>query len=201
MEALKNIKMQIERVGLWGRASETVAAVPGTIRTSMGFKARVSTNVSTITTTLTLKTMNTFSQTAFRYGADTKLFIAAPVYISAINYFSQSKLLTEVMQKVFGVKVMQLVLPHGTLLLARNWLLENGFGGQDGYADEAYAIDLGAVEYRPLSANGVNRDIKVYRDIKRDGTDGQTHEYRAECAWVIAQEKRHARIHGTTDYV
>lgn len=198
-EALKNIKRQIEGAGLWGRASESLAS-PASIRTTQGFKSRVTTNVKDVSTTLTLKIMNNFSSDAFRYGADTKLMIAAPIYISAINFFSQSKLLTEVMQKVFGVKVMQLVLPHGTLLLARNYLMEAGISGQSGYDDEAYVIDLGAVEQRVLSNNGISRDIKAYRNVKQDGTDAIVNEYLAEIGWVFSQEKRHARMFDCSDY-
>ena len=198
-KALKEHKKQIEAAGLWGRASESLSS-PGTIRTTMGFKSRVTTNVTDVNTTLTLRIMNTFSASAFRYGADTKLFIAAPKYIEAITFFSQNKLLTEVQQTIFGVKISQLILPHGTLLLARNWLMEDGVSGQPGYDDEAYAVDMGAIEYRFLSWNGKSRDTALMRDRKKDGTDGETHEYLSEVGWVVAQEKRHARMLDCSDY-
>ncbi len=198
--ALLNIKKQLEAAALWGKATEALAA-PGTVRTTMGFKGRVTTNVTDVNTTLTLKLLNTFGQTAFRFNQGRpRLFIAAPVYISAINFFSQNKLLTEVGQSVFGVKVKTLYLPHGTLMLANNFLMEDGISGQAGYADEAYAVDLANVEYRYLEANGVNRDVKLYRNVKQDGTDGQSHEYMCECAWVVTQEKSHSRMREASDY-
>lgn len=198
--ALLNWKKQCEAMALWGRASETLAA-PGSIRTTMGFKPRVTTNVTDVNTTLTLILFNTFGQTAFRYNQGRpRLFIAAPIYISAINFFSQNKLLTEVGQTVFGVKVKTLYLPHGTLMLANNFLMEDGISGQAGFADEAYAVDLANVEYRYLAANGVNRDVKLYRDVKKDGTDGQAHEYLGEVGWIITQEKSHSRMREASAY-
>jgi len=198
--ALLNWKKQCEAMALWGRASETLGA-PGSIRTTMGFKPRVTTNVTDVNTTLTLILFNTFGQTAFRYNQGRpRLFIAAPIYISAINFFSQNKLLTEVGQTVFGVKVKTLYLPHGTLMLANNFLMEDGISGQAGFADEAYAVDLANVEYRYLSANGVNRDVKLYRDVKKDGTDGQSHEYKGEIGWIITQEKSHSRMREAAAY-
>jgi hypothetical protein len=167
----------------------------------MGFKPRVTTNVTNVNTTLTLILFNTFGQTAFRYNQGRpRLFIAAPIYISAVNFFSQNKLLTEVGQTVFGVKVKTLYLPHGTLMLANNFLMEDGVSGQPGFADEAYAVDLANVEYRYLSANGVNRDVKLYRNVKVDGTDGQSHEYKGEIGWIITQEKSHSRMRNCTAY-
>ena len=192
--ALLNLKKQIEAAGLWGRASETLAA-PSTVRTTMGFKPRVVTNITDANGTITLQLFNTFGQTTFRYNQGRpRLFIAAPIYISAINFFSQNKLLTEVGQTVFGVKVKTLYLPHGTLMLANNFLMEAGIAGGAGYDDEAYAVDLANVEYRYLASNGISRDVKLYRNVKQDGTDGQSHEYMAEIGWIITQEKAHARV-------
>lgn len=198
--ALLNLKKQIEAAGLWGRQSEALAA-PASVRTTMGFKPRVVTNVTNVNGTLTLTLFNTFGQTAFRFNQGRpRLFIAAPIYISAVNFFSQNKLLTEVGQTVFGVKVKTLYLPHGTLMLANNFLMEAGIAGQSGYEDEAYAMDLANIEYRYLAANGVSRDVKLYRNVKQDGTDGQSHEYMGELGWVITQEKSHSRMYRTTAY-
>jgi hypothetical protein len=198
--ALLNWKKQSEAMALWGKQSETLAA-PGTVRTTMGFKPRVQTNVTNVNTTLTLILFNTFGQTAFRYNMGRpRLFIAAPIYISAVNYFSQNKLLTEVGQTVFGVKVKTLYLPHGTLMLANNFLMEAGVAGQSGFATEAYAVDLANVEYRYLSANGVNRDVKLYRNVKVDGTDGQSHEYKGEIGWIFTQEQSHSRMYNSAAY-
>ena len=198
-KALKDHKKSIESAGLWGRASESLA-LPGSIWQSMGFKGRVATNVTDFSTTATLKKFNTFSQTGFRYGSPVKLLIACPVAISAITFFSQTALMTQQGETVFGVNVRRLVLPHGELMLARNFLMEDGIAAQSGYADEIYCMDLDAIEYRYLAANGVSRDTKLMRNVVQDGTDGFVHEYLTQAGWLVGQEKRHARGFGLSDY-
>jgi len=98
------------------------------------------------------------------------------------------------------VKVKTLYLPHGTLMLANNFLMEAGISGQAGFEDEAYAVDLANVEYRYLAANGINRDVKLYRDVVKSGQDGMSHEYLGECGWIITQEKSHSRMRNASAY-
>ena len=197
--ALKQLKLQIEKAGFWSRASESLAE-NATYRTTMGLKAAISTNVTNGGTTLTQATMNTFSESAFRFGSRAKLFVGAPKYISAINSFVQGQLMTKSGDTVYGVQVMTLVLPHGRLLLANNWLMEDGISGQAGLDDEAYAVDLGAVEWYYLAANGVSRDVALYRNVVKDGVDAEKHEFLGECGWVFKNQKKHARIHNVSAY-
>jgi len=186
------LKKQIEAAGLWGRASESLAA-PASVRTTMGFKSRVSTNVNDMATTATLTKWNTVSETAFRYSQHRKLLIAAPAVHSGINYFAQNALKTEVESTVFGVNIKRFMLPHGELLLAPNWLMEAGVASQAGYNDEFYIIDLEAVTLFYLNGNGVNRDVALYRDVVKAGADATTHEVRGELAWIVVNEKKHSR--------
>jgi len=199
MKAQIELKKAIEGAALWGRASESLSA-PGSIRTTMGFKARVTTNLTDMGTTITLAKFNTLSETGFRYGNKVKTLIAAPVYHSAVANFGQGKMQVRTGETVFGVNFRRLVLPHGDLLMAPNYMMENGISGQGGYADEAYVVDLSAIELRYLNGNGVNCDVALYRNVKKDGTDGFTHEYLGELCWVIISEKKHARSYNGTAY-
>ena len=193
------LKKSIEAAGLWGRASESLAA-PASVRTTMGFKSRVSTNVNDMATTATLTKWNTVSETAFRYSQHRKLLIAAPAVHSGINYFAQNALQTQVESTVFGVNIKRLVLPHGELLLAPNWLMEAGVAAQAGYNDEFYIIDLEAVTLYYLNGNGVNRDVALYRDVVKAGADATTHEVRGELAWIFVNEKKHSRGFNCSSY-
>jgi hypothetical protein len=197
-QALKEHKKEIEGSGLWGKATESLAS-PGSIWTTMGLKDRISTNVTNMAVTMTLTKFNTFSETAFRYGSPTKLFIAAPAVISGINFFAQGALRVEPVTEIFGTNIRRLVLPHGELMMARNWLMEDGVSGQPGYNDEAYAVDLDMIEYRFLAANGESRDTKLFRDMVKDGTDGVTHTYLTQAGFVIKQERTHSRIHNAAE--
>lgn len=194
MKALKEIKKQMEAASLWSRASEDLTGTHP-VRTTMGFKSRVTSNVTDVNTTLTMTVFNTFSRTCFRYHTDRpRLFIAAPIYIEAINFFSQQDLMTEVGQKVYGVNVKVLDLPHGRLLLARNWLMEAGISGLAGYDDEAYAVDIANIAWRVL------RPLQQHFDVIKNGADGKTHEYRAEQAFLLTEEKSHAWMREASAY-
>jgi len=38
------------------------------------------------------------------------------------------------------------------------------------------------------------------RNVKVDGTDGQSHEYKGEIGWIITQEKSHSRFRDASGY-
>lgn len=198
-KALRQWKVQLEKAAFWSRASESLVE-NATLRTTMGFKSRVSTNVTDGGTTVTWKKFAAFGQTAFRYNANPKLFVAAPVVISAISSFAVNNLFVRNDESVYGVRLTRLRLPHGDLMLSNNFLMEDGISGQAGFDDEAYAIDLGAVELYFLSANGVSRDVSLLRNVVKAGADKSQHEFLGECGWLFPSEKRHARLYGASDY-
>jgi hypothetical protein len=198
-KALSEIKRDIESAFLFSRASES-GAEPGTKRTTSGLKARIATNVTNASTTVTETTFNLFSRSAFRYGSPTKLLIASPIIVEAVNAFSQKLLMTQPGSKVWGVNVSTLLLPHGKLLIARNWQLEDGISGVAGLDDEAYAVDLAACMIRYLAGNGKSRDVALHRDAVKAGQDSLTHKFLGELGIIYAQEKQFARMYGASAY-
>src|SRR5678815_4965127 len=204
VKALIRHRSEIEAVGLWGRASETLAS-PGSRWTSMGFKPRLVTNKTDASTTLSLTAFNTFGESAFRWGEKQKLFICAPKVISALNFFSQNKLLTHVGDTVFGVKISRFTLGLGEFLLANNYrqsASEIGFTGTTGFLDEAYSVDLPSVAMRYLNGGGDNLigDTKLYENILPDGSTTRTDEYRSQVGWEIRHERKHAILYDVTAY-
>lgn len=197
-KAMIRHKAEIEAAGWWSRASETAAAQSRW--TTMGFKSRVTTNVTDAGGTVTLTKFNDYSETAFRYGERRKLFSAAPKVISAMNYFSQNKLLTKSEDTVFGVKLQRFITPHGELMLVRNFRMENGIAGTNGYGDEAYAVDMPSVGMRYLNGNGKSRDTKLYSDVVKNGTDGVKSEIKSQVGWQWRHEKRHSRFIDVLSY-
>lgn len=203
-KALIRHRSEIEAQGLWGYASESLAS-PGSRWTSMGLKSRFSTNKTDASTTLTLTVMNTFGETAFRYGEKQKLLIAAPKVISALNFFSQNKLLTSVGDKVFGVQLSRFTLGLGEFLLANNYRMstaEIGFTGAIGFVDEAYSVDLPSVAMRYLNGGGDNLigDTKLYENVLPDGSTTRTDEYRSQVGWEIRHEAKHALLYDVSAY-
>lgn len=200
MKALQRHKQEIEAAGLWSAGGET-QALAGTMWTTQGVKQTISTYVTNAATTLTLTKFNDFCETAFRYGSSEKLLMAAPKVISAMNYFSQNKLLTSVGDKVFGVAITRfLANGFGEFLLANNFRMGDGISGKDSFADEAYAIDLPSVKYRYLAGNGNSQDTKLYENVKQDGKARRVDEYYTQAGWEVRFDKKHARMFNVTAY-
>lgn len=205
VKALIRHRSEIEAAGLWSVASESTAT-PGSRWTTMGWLSRISTNKTNGNTTLTLTGMNTFGETCFRYGEKQKLLLCAPTIISALNFFSQNKLLTRVGDTVFGVKIARFELGLGEFMLANDYRMgtaDVGFpSGGNSFASHAYSVDLPSVAWRYLNGGGDNLigDTKLYENVLPDGSTVRTDEYRTQGGWEIRHEKKHAWIYGVTAY-
>jgi len=205
VKALIRHRSEIEGAGLWSRASESLSS-PGSRWTTMGWLSRISTNKTDANTTLSITVFNTFAETAFRYGEKQKLLLCAPKAISAINFFSQNKLLTRVGDTVFGVKIARFELALGEFMLANDYRLgtsDTGFpAGGNSFASHAYSIDLPSVAWRHLNGGGDNLigDTKLYENVLLDGSTTRTDEYRTQGGWEIRHEKKHALLFDFSAY-
>jgi hypothetical protein len=204
VKALIRHRSEIEAAGLWSRASESLA-LPSSRWTSMGWLTRIATNKTDANTTATITTWNTFSETAFRYGEKQKLLLCAPKVISALNFYSQNKLLTRVGDTVFGVKIARFEMALGEFLLANDYRLgtgDIGFPGGNSFATHAYSIDLPSVAIRYLNGGGDNLigDTKLFENILPDGSTTRTDEYRSQIGWEIRHERKHAWIFDLSAY-
>jgi hypothetical protein len=204
VKSLIRHRSEIEAAGLWSRASESLAA-PSSRWTTMGFLSRIATNKLDGGNTVTLSVFNTFSESAFRYGEKQKLLLCAPKIISAINFFSQNKLLTRVGDTVFGVKISRFELGLGEFMLANDYRLgtsDVGFPGGNSFASHAYSIDLPSVAWRYLDGGGdqLIGDTKLFENILPDGSTVRTDEYRTQGGWEIRHERKHALLFDVAAY-
>lgn len=204
VKALIRHRSEIEAAGLWSRASESLNS-PSSRWTTMGWLSRIATNKTDANTTATITTWNTFSETAFRYGEKQKLLLCAPKVISALNFYSQNKLLTRVGDTVFGVKIARFEMALGEFMLANDYRLgtaDIGFPGGNSFATHAYSIDLPSVAIRYLSGGGDNLigDTKLFENVLPDGSTTRTDEYRSQLGWEIRHERKHAWIFDLSAY-
>jgi hypothetical protein len=200
MKALIRHRSEIEAAGLWSRASESLSG-SSSRWTSMGLKPIIATNKTTNVGTLTQTSFNTFSETAFRFGEDQKLFMCAPRILSAINNFSLGKINTYVDDKVFGLSLQRYIAPLGEYLLHNNFRLEAGITGGLGFDDEAYSVDLPSVGLRYLDGGeSLIGDTKLYNDVQQDGTTVRVDEYRSQMGWEFRHEVKHALMSGVLGY-
>lgn len=204
VKALIRHRSEIEAAGLWSRASETLAT-PSSRWMTMGLLPRIATNKTDANTTATITTWNSFSETAFRYGEKQKLLLCAPKVISALNFYSQNKLLTRVGDTVFGVKIARFEMALGEFMLANDYRLgtaDVGFPGGNSFATHAYSIDLPSVAIRYLQGGGDNLigDTKLFENVLPDGSTTRTDEYRSQLGWEIRHERKHAWIFDLSAY-
>lgn len=205
VKALIRHRSEIEAVGLWSRASESLAS-PSSRWTSMGWLPRIVTNKTDGSTTLTLTGFNTFGETAFRWGEKQKLFLCSAKILSALNFFSQNKLLTRVGDTVFGVKISRFQLALGEFMLANDYRLstaEIGYpAGGNNFYGHAYSVDLPSVAWRYLSGGGDNLigDTKLFENVVPDGSTTRTDEYRTQGGWEIRHERKHAFLYDVSSY-
>lgn len=205
VKALIRHRSEIEAAGLWSRASESLA-LPSSRWTTMGWLSRIATNKTDASTTATITTWNTFAETAFRYGEKQKLLLCAPKVISALNFYSQNKLLTRVGDTVFGVKIARFEMALGEFLLANDYRLgtsDVGFpSGTNSFASHAYSIDLPSVAIRYLNGGGDNLigDTKLFENVLPDGSTTRTDEYRSQLGWEIRHERKHAWLFDLSAY-
>lgn len=204
VKALIRHRSEIEAAGLWSRASESLAQ-PSSRWTTMGWLSRIATNKTDASTTATITTWNTFAETAFRYGEKQKLLLCAPKVISALNFYSQNKLLTRVGDTVYGVKIARFEMALGEFMLANDYRLgtgDVGFPGGNSFSNHAYAIDLPSVALRYLQGGGDNLigDTKLYENILPDGSTTRTDEYRSQVGWEIRHERKHSWLYDLSAY-
>lgn len=204
VKSLIRHRSEIEAAGLWSRASESLNS-PSSRWTTMGWLSRIATNKTDANTTATITTWNTFSETCFRYGEKQKLLLCAPKVISALNFYSQNKLLTRVGDTVFGVKIARFEMALGEFMLANDYRLgtgDVGFPGGNSFSNHAYSIDLPSVAIRYLSGGGDNLigDTKLFENILPDGSTTRTDEYRSQLGWEIRHERKHAWIFDLSAY-
>ena len=129
----------------------------------------------------------------FRYGPKEKLVLSAALPIDVVNAFARGKVQIMQSEKTFGIRLAQLVSPHGTLNIVTHWLLEGStLGGQ------MWVVDPNACKYRYLENKRGSRDTAIFKEIQANDVDGRKDEYRTECGLEFGLEKRHGKIIGIT---
>lgn len=199
---LKEHKISMNAAALFGVKSENLTGGPSgkPIRTTGGLNSVISTNVYDASGMLTQKSFEAFSRMAFRYGSAKKMLLTAPIIKSAINDWGKSYLLVKPGETKLGVDIQEVQTAHGTWMIVRDWMLEDGVPAGNGFGGLAFSIDIAEASYRYLSGNGVSRDTKIVENVIQDGADRFMDEILTEAAFCFQQEKYHAKLYNVTDY-
>ena len=203
-KALREHKIKMNSQFLFGKTSQSLTGGPNSrpIRYADGINSMISTNIYDAGGVLTRKGFEAFSRMAFRYGSKKKLLLAAPKIISAIHDWAGAHLQINTSESMFGVDIQRVTTGHGQWLLARDWMLEDGVSGQNGFAGWAFSVDIeDNCEYIYLQGNGESRDTKMMENVVLDGRDGYVDVALSECGMIFKHEKKHAKLFNVTDYV
>lgn len=139
---------------------------------------------------LTAPDFDTFLREGFTYGDSTKMLFCGGPVLSAINEIARGQIQTKTGDKTYGLQITTWESPHGVVNIVRHPFLVNDYAGY------AFLLDMSTFRYRYLSANGVNRDTKLYTHIEANSTDGEVDEYLSECGLERKQAAYSALLKG-----
>jgi hypothetical protein len=137
---------------------------------------------------LTRPDFNTFLREAFTYGSTNKTLFAGGAVIQAINEFAAGQIVTQTLDKTYGVEISKYVTAFGTINIVHNPLFANDYGGY------GFLLDMDCFKY--VSMN--NRDTKLKTNIQAPDADGLMDEYISEVGLQRMQAPRCALIKGVT---
>ena len=100
------------------------------------------------------------------------------------------------------VNIQKIQMGHGVWMLVRDWMLEDGVSGKNGFSGWAFSLDMDSLEMFNIKAGGTlpSGQTHLIENSIKDGRDGMISEYLSELGLKIEQEKRFAKLYDVTDY-
>jgi len=195
-EALLQHELDKEWAWLFGIKSEDTSATPGGRRTTDGLYARVTTNVTSFSSGLTLSGWNDALADPMLEGSDEKLLLCGSDMILALEAMARHNTVqwSEVpMQDSFGMNLVKWRTPFGTVFIKEHKLLSKN----SALKDWGFLIDPDQLVYRYVKG----RDTEWLPNRQDAGDDRKIGEYLAECGTEIHQEYMHAIFKDCSSYV
>jgi hypothetical protein len=185
-------KKDIEYACMVGTPSESTTQ--NARRTTGGFTHFCTENIGDASGTLSETELFTFLRPIFRHGASEKWGLVSPLVLDVLNAFPRGKLEIRQSEKLFGIKIMQIISPHGTVNLVKHNLLEGTtLGGQ------MWVIDTDVVKWRYLAnKKRGSRDTHIRKEIQNNDVDGRKDEYLTEGGLEWGLPEVHGSVIGVT---
>lgn len=124
-------------------------------------------------------------------SGDSRLLIASPRLITALDLIASSKVQLVPRDQMLGMQVRQWQTSHGVLNVVKHRLLLNGPGGQ-GYNGYGLALDMDKVRFRFMR----DRNMQLREDIQAPDLDGIKDEYLTEGGWQVLNPLLHGILKG-----
>jgi hypothetical protein len=160
--------------------------------TTGGLDFYVTSNVLSVTGTLTEATWLDFLPQVFRFcinaGSRRKILFASAELINTINSWGLSKLqvtpASERLSQTYGIDIKEYVCGFGKLYVTYHPLLSFGYLGY------GYVLDLDGLELRPL------RPTTLETNIQANDADFFKDQYLTECGYMVAEDVCHGIVKG-----
>jgi len=185
-DALEDHMIDIESAGIWGVPYEGTGADGLPERTTGGMLHYCTTSGTDFGGSFSLLDFLDALRIAMRYGSNTKLCLMGDQALLTLMHFvlSNSSFQVDANTKMWGMNVLRILSPFGTLMVKQHELLTDS----EDYSDWALIIDTKNVRYRPLRES----DTKLIPNAVKDGRDGEISEYLGEGGWEWDLEQTHA---------
>lgn len=193
---------KIEQALLWGRRSETLDANNGNmpLRTSMGLRQFLSSNVTVFTADPTIQTFMDAVSPVFDYDAggagNERLIFAGNGALNFLNKLIESNASTQINYdgqiNAWGMRLTRLVLPQGTFGLKSHPLMNV----HPVYKYGMFVVNPAGVIYRPIKG----RDTKLEKDIQPNDADYIKDQWLTEAGFEFHFERTMAYIGQFKDF-
>jgi len=166
-------------------------------RHSAGLNGTITSHVVDVDGILTEPVFWSLLEDCSEYHYADWLLAASPRVLGAINGWGINKVQLSPKSKEYGVDLQMIITPHGNVHLAKENILRG-----DHLSGYAFLIPMpieNFIKYRPLSANGENRDTRLKLDIKKDDDpDYYKDEWHTEFGFEIYEESKFGQLIGVT---
>ncbi len=192
-------KRQMDRLFKFGTVSRT--SVSGDwLRTMQGINVWAQTNRMAVNGVLGEGEFDAFLEMAFQYGSSTKLLIAAPRVVRAINNFAKNRLVTVPSDESYGLAIRTYEGNHGDVMIINDRELKGAtYGGYAFLMDPEFALIryLRAGESSKRSSKYAgNAYCKRVDNIQANDSDTRKDEIFSELCLQLIHERTAAVLTG-----
>lgn len=195
MEALGRIKRQVEMM-IWFGVRSLDSSTTNPIYHNGGIMYWLESQYTDVAImdvggVLTKQLWDQWLLDALKYSNMTKFVFCSSIVLTAVSGFASDQLRpADVNLSKFGMAITEYQSPHGTVYLVREPL----FDEVTSMNGAAVSIDMANVEWRFLSGNGLNLDLREYEDRQENDRSGKKGEWMMVAGIDIKVGKSHAVI-------
>lgn len=200
-EALRMWKEKAELAFLFGQPLLTADATSGRPLTQTGgiwYFTNAEGNITTCATGTFAVFLAWITDLFEHQNSESKVVLASPLWVEAINYWQQDKLRFRPTDKLGGMWAGQMETGNGTIYIVRDTLLQNSSAGTTtlGYGGALIGFEPEDIGYVHLK----NSDLKTYVNAQTAGTDGTADILRGEIGFWLSAAQRCYLYSGLSSY-